>query len=126
MSRSHSLVFAACLALGAATLAGGVSLAQGSEASLASAKATVDAAKARGAVGEEATGLLGFVSGGGDAQLSSAVSAINAGRAAAFRNVAARTNVSEAAAGEAAAQQIIGRLPSGAYYKPNGGGWVRK
>ena len=126
MSRSSSLALALGLALGATTLMSGPAMAQSSDASLAPAKALVDAAKARGVVGEEATGFLGFVSPGADAALRSAVGSINGGRATAFRDVAARTGVSEVAAGEAAAQQIIGRLPPGQYYKPNGGGWTRK
>lgn len=89
------------------------------------AKATVDAAKAAGSVGEQADGTLGLVS-GGDASIRAAVAEINAGRMAAFRDAAAKTGVTPAAAGEAAYRQLLSRMPSGQYYKPSGGGWTRK
>jgi uncharacterized protein YdbL (DUF1318 family) len=91
-----------------------------------SAKAQVDAAKARGVVGEQADGFLGFVSGDGDGALQAAVREINAGRAEVYREAAQRTGATPAAAGQAAFQQIQGRLPSGQYYRPLNGGWTRK
>jgi uncharacterized protein YdbL (DUF1318 family) len=93
---------------------------------LTAAKAAVDAAKTRGEVGEQGDGYLGFVRGPGDAALKAAVDAINAGRADAFRDAAAKTGVSPAAAGQAAAQQLLGRMPAGQYYKPLDGSWTRK
>lgn len=89
------------------------------------AKATVDAAKASGVVGEQGDGTLGLVS-GGDASTRAAVAEINAGRMAAYRDAAAKTGVTPVAAGEAAYRQLLGRMPSGQYYKPTGGGWTRK
>ena len=47
----------------------------------ASAKATVDAAKAAGVVGEQADGFLGFVTAAADPAIRAAVAEINAGRA---------------------------------------------
>lgn len=88
-------------------------------------KAAVDAAKARGVVGEQSDGFLGIV-GGADAATSAAVAHINAGRAQAYAGIATRTGVSVQQAGEATAQQLIAKLPAGAYYRPAGGGWVRK
>ena len=89
------------------------------------AKATVDAAKAAGTVGEQADGTLGIVA-GGDASTRAAVAEINAGRAAAYREAAARTGVTPTAAGEAAYRQLLSRMAPGQYYKPAGGGWTRK
>ncbi len=89
------------------------------------AKATVDAAKAAGTVGEQADGTLGVVS-GGDAATRAAVAEINAGRAAAYRDAAAKTGVTAEAAGEAAYRQLLARMPAGQFYKPAGGGWTRK
>ncbi len=89
------------------------------------AKATVDAAKASGVVGEQADGTLGVVS-GGDASVRAAVAEINAGRMAAYRDAAAKTGVTAEAAGEAAYRQLLSRMPPGQYYRPAGGGWTRK
>jgi uncharacterized protein YdbL (DUF1318 family) len=92
----------------------------------AAAKATVDAAKSQGVVGEQGDGFLGVASGSADSATKSAVAEINAGRAQAYKDIAARTGVTAAAAGEATAQQLIGRLAPGAWYRPLGGSWTRK
>jgi len=92
----------------------------------AAAKASVDAAKARGLIGEQGDGYLGFVMASTDPALASAVAEINAGRAQAYREAATRTNVTPGAAGQATAQQLFMRLPAGQYFKPLNGDWVRK
>ncbi|MGA0601558.1 YdbL family protein [Caulobacter sp. KR2-114] len=107
----------------AATVPAGAVLAQGD---VAAAKSVVDAAKAKGIVGEQGDGLLGFVSASNDTQLNAAVATINAGRTEAYKAVAAKTGVSEVNAAQAAAQQVISRLPAGYYYRPIDGGWTRK
>lgn len=94
-------------------------------ADLASDKAMVDAAKAQGKVGEQADGYLGIVS-GGDAALTAAVNAINAGRADVYAQTAARSGVSRDAAGQAAGAQLIAKTPAGQYIKPLGGSWTKK
>ena len=108
------------LSLGLSLVAGGA-LAQS-----AAAKATVDGAKARGVVGEQGDGFLGLVAGSADPTVKAAMDEINAGRAQAYKDIAAKTGVSEAAAGEATALQLFARLPAGAYYRPLGGAWTRK
>ncbi len=125
-TRNALIAIGAGLSLLTCALGASPANAQGASASLASAKAVVDAAKARGVVGEQGDGFLGFVTSSGDAKLKASVAAINAGRAQAYRSVAARTEVSEAAAAQAAAQQIVALLPPGAYYQPTDGGWTRK
>jgi uncharacterized protein YdbL (DUF1318 family) len=90
------------------------------------AKATVDTAKAAGTVGEQGDGFLGLVNGSAGADVKAAVDEINAGRAAVYRDTVAKTGVSVEAAGEATANKLIARVPPGQYYKPAGGGWVRK
>jgi len=92
----------------------------------ADAKSLVDAAKERGEVGEQADGFLGFVQPVSDPQLQSAVGEINAGRAEAYRETAARTGVDAAAAGQATAVQLLARMPAGHYHRPLGGAWTRK
>lgn len=91
----------------------------------ASAKAIVDQAKAAGVVGEQGNGMLGIVS-GADPRVAAAVNEINTGRAAAYRDAAAKSGVSEAAAGEAAYRLLLARMPPGQFYKPAGEGWMRK
>ena len=126
MTRMRTLALAAAL-LGAAGLVT-VSLgAAPAAAQTAEQKALVDAAKARGIVGEKADGVLGFVSGSGDAALQQAVDAINSGRADLYRQAAARNGVSVAAAGAAAYEQVVSsRLRPGEYYQAADGSWRRK
>ena len=91
----------------------------------AATKAAVDTAKANGLVGEQGDGYLGLVH-PGDPALAAAVAEINAGRAAVYRETAAKTGVTAAAAGQATAVQLFARLPPGQYYKPLEGAWTRK
>jgi uncharacterized protein YdbL (DUF1318 family) len=91
------------------------------------AKARVDSAKAAGIVGEQADGFLGFVTPAADPALKAAVEQINAGRAEVYRQAAAKNGVSPAAAGAAAFETVIkAKLQPGQFYKPVGGGWVKK
>jgi hypothetical protein len=91
------------------------------------AKARVDAAKAAGIVGEQADGFLGFVTGAADPALRAAVAEINAGRADLYRQAAAKNGVSPEAAGAAAFNTVVkANLRPGEFYKPAGGGWVKK
>jgi hypothetical protein len=92
----------------------------------AAAKAAVDVAKAKGIVGEQGDGLLGFVSGTADAATTAAVEEINAGRRKVFASTAAKSGVTPDAAGEATAQALFQKIPSGQYFKPLGGSWTKK
>ena len=52
---------------------------------------------------------------------------INAGRAQVYAQAAAKNGVTPEAAGAAAFQSVVmGKLKPGEYYKPAGGGWVKK
>lgn len=95
-------------------------------ADAANAKAIVDAAKAQGVVGEQGDGFLGLVTGSADSNVTAAVAEINSGRAAVYRDAAAKSGVTPAAAGQAAAKVIFEKIPAGQYYKPIGGAWARK
>ncbi len=106
--------------LGAALAAGAV------HAQSSAAKDAVVAAKSAGQVGEQGDGFLGLVSGSAPPGVQAAVAEINAGRAGAYRDIAAKTGVTEQAAGEATARQLIARIPPGGFYKPLGGSWSRK
>jgi uncharacterized protein len=90
------------------------------------ARAIIDAAKAQGVVGEQGDGFLGLVTGSADSAVTAAVAEINSGRAAVYKDAAAKSGVTPAAAGQAAAKQIVERIPAGQYYKPAGGAWTRK
>lgn len=114
------------LSIGAAVMAA-LALPVAAVAQSASAKATVDAAKAAGVVGEQADGFLGFVTASSDAALKAAVSEINAGRAQLYREAAAKNGVSAEAAGASAFNTVVQvKLKPGEFYKPVGGSWVRK
>lgn len=105
----------------------GLSLAAGGAlAQSAAAKATVDAAKASGVVGEQGDGFLGLVTGAAPPAVKAAVTEINYGRAKAYQDIAAKTGVAESAAGEATARQLETRVPAGDYFKPLGGSWTKK
>jgi uncharacterized protein len=96
-------------------------------AQTAAQKAAVDAAKAAGQVGEQGDGYLGFVTPSTDPMLAAALAAINAGREQVYRDIAMKTNVTPAAAGQATAEQLFARLPAGQFFKPlNSTNWTRK
>ena len=118
MNRSVKMILAAAAVL---SLAGASPVL----AQSAAAKAAVDAGKSQGVVGEQGDGFLGIVS-GGDAGLRAAVAEINTGRAAVYKDIAAKTGVTPEAAGQATAKQLYGRLAPGQYWKPLDGGWTKK
>ncbi len=80
----------------------------------------------RGIVGEQGDGCLGFVTRSTDPMLAAAVAAINAGREQVYRDIAMKTNVTPAAAGQATAEQLFSRLPAGQFFRPLNGNWTRK
>jgi uncharacterized protein len=86
---------------------------------------SADALRAGGQVGEQADGFMACVS-TCDAATRADITEINGKRASAYREIAQRTGVTEAAAGQAAAQKVIAGLPSGHWYRPLNGGWTRK
>jgi uncharacterized protein YdbL (DUF1318 family) len=87
----------------------------------------VDAAKTAGIVGEQADGFLGFVKPSSDPALKGAVQEINEGRAALYRQAAAKNGVSVEVAGASAYTTVVqARIKPGEHYKPNGGGWMVK
>jgi len=95
-------------------------------AQTAETKATIDAAKAAGIVGEQADGFLGLVTAAADPAIKAAVADTNAGRAQIYNQAAAKNGVTPAAAGAAAFETVVkGKLRPGDYYRPAGGGWVR-
>jgi len=94
-------------------------------ADLAGDKATVDAAKAAGTVGEQADGYLGIVS-SADGTVTAAVNEINNGRRQVYSQTAAKSGVTPDAAGQATGAQLIAKVPGGQFFKPLGGAWTKK
>ncbi|ESQ90226.1 hypothetical protein ABAC460_10785 [Asticcacaulis sp. AC460] len=95
-------------------------------ADIASSKATVDAAKRAGTVGEKPDGFLGVV-GGADSATQAAVVEINEGRRQVYGQAAAKNGVSIEAAGQSAfVNVILPKLSSGEYYQDASGSWVKK
>ncbi len=121
--RSFLAALAAVTMATAAAAPAAPALAQGA---YAAEKALIDAAKARGQVGEQADGYLGFVQAPTDPALEAAVAKINPARRQAYQDAAAKTGVTVEAAGAAAAKVLIGKLPAGDYYRTADGVWVRK
>src|SRR5262245_24079968 len=80
-------------------------------ADLATDKATVDAAKAAGSVGEQADGYLGIVS-SADGTVTAAVNEINAGRRGVYTQTATKSGVTPDAAGQATGAQLIAKVPA--------------
>ena len=122
-ARPALAALAAVLMAAAAAAPAAPALAQGA---YAAEKSMVDAGKARGQVGEQADGYLGFVQGPGDPALAAAVARINAARRQAYQDVAARTGVTPDAAGVAAAKLLIAKVPAGEYYATPDGQWVKR
>ena len=116
LQKAAAAVMAAVLMAGA-----GVAFAQS-----AAAKATVDAAKAAGQVGEQADGFLGLVTGDAPPAIRGAVAEINAGRAEAFKEAGAKAGTPADAAGAATAKLLFERLPAGQFYKTADGRWLKK
>ncbi len=96
-------------------------------ADVASSKTLVDAAKAKGIVGEQNNGYLGYVTATSDAALKAAVTEINAGRRDVFAQAAAKNGVAVEAAGVSAyANSILPKVKSGEYYQDGTGAWIKK
>ncbi|WP_439815048.1 YdbL family protein [Zavarzinia sp. CC-PAN008] len=85
---------------------------------------TLDEARRAGQIGEMRTGFVGVVAGGAD--VKALADQINAQRRSAYADIAAKNGTSVDAVGALTAEQLIGRLPAGAFYQDTGGGWVRK
>ena len=117
MRNSHLIPVAAVI---------GTLIAGAAHADIAAAKATVDAAKSAGVVGEQADGFLGFVK-PADITVKAAVAEINAGRGEVYAQAAAKNGVTTEAAGAAAFMKVISaKLRPGDFYRPADGGWLRK
>jgi len=85
----------------------------------------VEAARAKGEVGEQADGYLGLRNGGGD--LKARVDQINIKRRAIYTDLAAKRGVTVADVGAATACELFGsRIGPGEYYRDESGAWQQR
>ena len=117
--RKLFVITAAVAALG---VAAGAAFAQTSQQ-----KAMIDAAKARGAVGEQSDGYLGFREPSSDAALVQAVTITNDARRAGYGRSAQAVGTTVEVAGARAFETIVmPRISSGEWYRNAQGQWVRR
>lgn len=119
--RKLFVVTAAIMALG---VAAGAAFAQ-----TPAQKATIDAAKAQGTVGEQADGYLGFRVPSSDAALIAAVQVTNAARREAYARSAQAAGdgaTAEAAAARMFQTQLLPRISTGQWYRNAQGQWVQR
>lgn len=117
MIRKTSIAAAAALLLGLSALGAAPAYAQ---------DAVVSAAKAAGAVGEQADGYLG-IKGSVGADVRAAVDAINIKRRAAYTDLASKRGVTVAdMAAVTGCQTLAGRVSQGQIYKIGGAEWQTK
>ena len=112
--------------LGAAVMALGVA-AGAALAQTPAQKATIDAAKAQGVVGEQADGYLGFRTSASDSVLQDAVSTTNAARGRAYAVSASQAGTTPGvAAARMFESQLMPRITSGQWYRNAAGQWVQR
>ncbi|MDY6922828.1 MAG: YdbL family protein [Pseudomonadota bacterium] len=117
--RKLFVITAAVAALG---VAAGAAFAQ-----TAGQKAMIDAAKAQGAVGEQADGYLGFRQPSSDPALTQAVTVTNSARREAYANTARTAGTTtEVAAARAFVTIVQPRISSGEWYRNAQGQWVQR
>ena len=125
MGKIPQMTFRKILVLGAAI----AFLGAGATAALAQTsaqKAMIDAAKAQGAVGEQADGYLG-VRTTADADLRAAVDATNNGRRQVYTRSATEAGTTADIAGARMFEtQLLGRISTGQWYKNAAGQWVQR
>lgn len=117
--RKLFVITAAVAALG---VAAGAAFAQ-----TASQKATIDAAKAQGTVGEQADGYLGFRQPSSDPTLTQAVTVTNNARRQAYASSAQSAGTTtDVAAARAFETIVMPRISSGQWYRNAQGQWVQR
>jgi hypothetical protein len=119
--RKLFVVAAAVMALG---VAAGAAFAQ-----TAAQKSMIDAAKAQGAVGEQADGYLGFRVASSNPALTEAVQVTNAARREAYARSAEAAGgdaTTEAAAARMFQTQLLPRISTGQWYRNAQGQWVQR
>ena len=85
----------------------------------------LNAARAKGLVGETQSGYIAAVK-SPSAEVQKLVNSVNAKRRKHYQSIASRNGVSVDEVGRLTAQKLINSLPGGVYYQASGGGWRRK
>jgi len=119
---SFRKLFVVTAAIAALGVAAGAALAQ-----TTAQKATIDAAKAQGTVGEQADGYLGFRVPSSDAALTQAVQVTNAARREAYARSAQTAGTTADIAGARMFEgQLLPRISTGQWYRNAQGQWVQR
>jgi len=119
---SFRKLFVVAAVVAALGVAAGAAIAQTSEH-----KAMIDAAKARGTVGEQADGYLGFRVASTDAPLAEAVQVTNAARRDAYaRSAQAAGTTTDLAGARMFEGQLLPRISTGQWYRNAEGQWVQR
>ena len=121
---SFRMFFVVAAAIAALGVAAGAAFAQ-----TAAQKSMIDAAKAQGAVGEQADGYLGFRVPASDASLTQAVQTTNTARREAYARSAQAAGdgaTTEAAAARMFQTQLLPRINTGQWYRNAQGQWVQR
>jgi uncharacterized protein len=93
---------------------------------LPAAAASLDAAKAKGQVGERIDGYLGVVDAGAPGEVRALVDQINAERRAKYEQIAQKQGAPVAAVAQIAGKKLIERTPPGEYVLDASGQWRKK
>jgi uncharacterized protein YdbL (DUF1318 family) len=119
---SFRKLFVVTAAIAALGVAAGAAFAQ-----TAQQKAMIDAAKARGAVGEQADGYLGFRVPISDTDLTEAVQVTNTARREAYaRSAQAAGTTADVAGVRMFEGQLLPRISTGQWYRNAQGQWVQR
>lgn len=86
----------------------------------------LDAAKARGWIGERRDGYVGLVDPSAPAEARALVDRVNANRRAGYESVAEQNGVPRDQVEVLAGQKLIGRAAPGTYVMDAAGRWIRK
>ncbi len=96
-------------------------------AQTSTAKATVDAAKARGEIGEQINGYLGVVDGASPSdRVRNAMTEINIARKTVYARLATQQNVQIDVVAQITGEKQIKKAASGHFVKDATGAWQRK
>lgn len=86
----------------------------------------LEAAKAKGLVGEKADGYLGVVAASAPADVRALADSVNAKRRAKYEEIARKNGTPVDAVAALAGEKLVARAPAGQWVTDAGGNWRRK
>ena len=89
------------------------------------ASLTLDQAKSKGLLGEQADGYVGVVD-QGSAEAKSLAQEVNQKRRASYKEIAEKRGTSVEAVAALAGAKLVKRAPKGEYVRGTEGGWVKR